>query len=59
MLDEATSALDDASDRSIRAALEPVMRSATTLVITHRAVALGSVDRVLELRDGRVVEQGD
>ncbi len=59
VLDEATSALDDASDRSIRAALEPVMRSATTLVITHRAVALGSVDRVLELRDGRVVEQGD
>lgn len=56
VLDEATSALDDESDRSIRAALKPVMDAATTLIITHRAVALDSVDRVLELEDGRIRE---
>lgn len=57
VLDEATSALDDQSDRSIRAALEPLMREATTLVITHRTSALDQFDRVLELVDGQIRER--
>ena len=36
ILDEATSALDTVSERLVQAALEPLMRDRTTIVIAHR-----------------------
>lgn len=58
VLDEATSALDSESERLVQEALEGLMRSRTTLVIAHRLRTVRQCDRIVVLRDGKVVESG-
>ena len=58
VLDEATSALDSESERLIQDALENLMRGRTSLVIAHRLSTVAALDRIVVLRDGRIVEDG-
>ncbi|MBM94996.1 MAG: lipid A export permease/ATP-binding protein MsbA [Oceanospirillaceae bacterium] len=58
ILDEATSALDTESERHIQAAMEEVMKGRTTFVIAHRLSTIESVDRILVMDAGRIVEDG-
>ncbi|MCP3867277.1 MAG: lipid A export permease/ATP-binding protein MsbA [Gammaproteobacteria bacterium] len=58
LLDEATSALDTESERHVQAALERLTENRTTLVIAHRLSTVKHADRILVLKDGRIVEQG-
>ena len=58
ILDEATSALDTESERHIQAAMREVMKDRTTLVIAHRLSTIESVDKIVVLEAGRVVEVG-
>ena len=58
LLDEATSALDSASESAIREALEELMRRRTVIAIAHRLTTLQSVDRIVELKNGRIVRNG-
>jgi ABC-type multidrug transport system fused ATPase/permease subunit len=58
VLDEATSALDNQSELQVQQALQEVMRERTTFVIAHRLSTVRNVDRVLVLRDGRLVQDG-
>jgi len=57
ILDEATSALDEVSERLVQNALDRASAGRTTLVIAHRKSSIASADRVVELRDGRLVEK--
>ncbi|KEZ78446.1 thiol reductant ABC exporter subunit CydC [Salinisphaera hydrothermalis] len=57
ILDEPTEGLDPASEAEVLAALAPLMRRATTLVITHRPSVLRYVDEIAVIEDGRVIEQ--
>lgn len=58
ILDEATSALDTESERFIQAALEKLMHNRTTLVIAHRLSTVENADRILVVKDGRIIEGG-
>ncbi|WP_446034673.1 ABC transporter ATP-binding protein [Streptomyces olivaceus] len=57
--DEPTGQLDAETGHSVMELLRAVVRSeqVTALVATHDATLLGLADRVLELRDGEIVEQ--
>lgn len=58
LLDEATSALDSESEEAIRQALDLLMRRRTVIAIAHRLSTLRSFDRIVLLKDGRVLEEG-
>ncbi len=58
VLDEATSALDTASERSVRAALQPLIHGRTTLVIAHRLSTIIAADVIYVVDRGRIVDHG-
>jgi ATP-binding cassette subfamily B protein len=58
VLDEATSALDSESESQIQAALDEAMTGRTTVVIAHRLSTVASMDRIIVMAAGRIVEQG-
>jgi len=57
LLDEPTSALDTGTEDSILASMERLMRGRTSFLISHRPNALLPCDQLLEVVDGRVVQQ--
>jgi ATP-binding cassette subfamily B protein len=58
LLDEATAALDSESEEAIREALGRLMRGRTVIAIAHRLATLRNFDRVVVLREGRIIEDG-
>jgi ATP-binding cassette subfamily B protein len=58
LLDEATAALDGESEEAIREALGRLMRGRTVIAIAHRLATLRNFDRVVVLRDGKIIEDG-
>lgn len=58
VLDEATSALDSESESLIQDALIELMKNRTSLVIAHRLSTVASLDRIVVLENGKIVEQG-
>lgn len=58
LLDEATSSLDSESEHLIQKALANLMKNKTTFIIAHRLSTIMSVDQILVLREGKIVETG-
>jgi ATP-binding cassette subfamily B protein len=58
LLDEATAALDGESEEAIREALARLMRGRTVIAIAHRLSTLRNFDRVVMLKDGKIIEDG-
>ncbi|MFB9122417.1 ABC transporter ATP-binding protein [Paraburkholderia dipogonis] len=58
ILDEATSSLDSESEVLIQQAMERLMMGRTTLVVAHRLSTVRSLDRLLVLDKGKVIEEG-
>jgi ATP-binding cassette subfamily C protein CydC len=58
ILDEATANLDSLTECALLDALEVLMRGRTTLMITHRLIAMDRMDEILVLDSGRVCERG-
>lgn len=59
VLDEATSALDSESEALIQDALSKLMAGRTSIVIAHRLSTIASLDRIIVLENGKIVEQGN
>lgn len=58
VLDEATSALDSESEALVQDALKTLMRGRTCIVVAHRLSTVASLDRIVVLDHGKVVEDG-
>ena len=58
ILDEATSSLDSHSEKLVQDALERLMVGRTSIVIAHRLSTIRNVDRILVIKDGRIIEEG-
>lgn len=58
VLDEATSALDSESEALVQQALERLMHGRTSIVVAHRLSTVASLDRIVVLSGGRIVEDG-
>ncbi len=58
VLDEATSALDSESEALVQDALRKLMADRTTIVVAHRLSTVASLDRIVVLSHGRIVEDG-
>lgn len=58
LLDEATAALDSESEEAVREALNRLMLGRTVIAIAHRLTTLRNFDRVVVLRNGRIIEDG-
>jgi len=58
ILDEATSALDTESEREVQKALENLMKNRTTFVIAHRLSTIKNADRIIVVKEGKIVETG-
>jgi len=59
ILDDSVSAVDSETEEKIGKAIENVLKKRTTLIITHRLNAIRSADKILVLKEGRIVAQGN
>jgi subfamily B ATP-binding cassette protein MsbA len=58
VLDEATAALDAQSEAEVQKAIDHLAEHRTVICVAHRLSTLRSMDRILVLSQGRVVEEG-
>ncbi|MGY8655432.1 MAG: ABC transporter ATP-binding protein [Verrucomicrobiia bacterium] len=58
LLDEPTSALDAESEAQVMESLARLRKGRTTVIVAHRMETVKSVDKVLVLGEGRLVESG-
>jgi ATP-binding cassette subfamily B protein len=58
LFDDSFSALDLATDARLRAALRPVTRQATVIVVAQRVSTIVDADQIIVLDDGRVLGAG-
>lgn len=59
ILDEATASVDPFTEWQIQQALNLILEEATSILIAHRLSTVKASDRILVLREGQIIEQGD
>lgn len=59
ILDEATSNVDTVTEANIQAAMDRVLQGRTSFVIAHRLKTILNADKIVVLRDGNIIEQGN
>ena len=59
ILDEATSSIDTRTEVLIQEAFDKLMQGRTSFIVAHRLSTIRGADRILVMKDGRILEQGD
>jgi ATP-binding cassette, subfamily B, multidrug efflux pump len=58
ILDEATANVDSVTEQKVQAAIERLLEGRSVLVIAHRLSTVRRADKILVMKEGRIVEQG-
>ena len=58
ILDEATASIDPFTEMQIQEAIELILSRSTSILIAHRLSTVRSADRIIALKDGRIIEEG-
>lgn len=59
ILDEATASIDPLTEAQIQEGLDVVLQERTAIVIAHRLSTIRAADRIIVLRKGEIIEEGD
>lgn len=59
VFDEATSSLDSHSEKAILEAMREVAEGHSTIVIAHRLSTIIDADKILVMKNGKIIEQGN
>ena len=59
VLDEATSNIDTETEALIQEGLTDILKNRTSITIAHRLSTIRESDRILVMKDGKVIEDGD
>jgi len=59
ILDEATASVDPFTEEQIQEALDLILKHSTAIIIAHRLSTVRSADRIIVLRKGQIIEEGD
>ena len=58
ILDEATSSIDTRTEIRIQEAFAEMMKGRTSFIVAHRLNTIKNADRILVMKDGKLIEQG-
>ncbi len=58
ILDEATSSVDTETEKIIQDTIEHVMKGSTSFVVAHRLSTIVNADKILVIRNGKIIEMG-
>lgn len=58
LLDEATASLDVENESEIQKALSELINNKTVIVIAHRMRTISNADKIIVLKDGKIIEEG-
>ena len=58
LMDEATASLDVDNESIIQESISKLIKNKTVLIIAHRMRSVDCADKIVVLKDGRIVEQG-
>ena len=59
VMDEATAFMDPSTEATLQRDLDRLLKQRTAIVIAHRLATVEAADRILVLKKGRVVEEGN
>ena len=59
LLDEATASIDPITEAQVQAALATVLSGRTSIIIAHRLSTVRAADRIIVLREGEIIEEGN
>ncbi|ACL70675.1 ABC transporter ATP-binding protein [Halothermothrix orenii] len=59
VLDEATSSIDTEMEQIIQKAVDKLLEGRTSFIIAHRLSTVRSADRILVIKDGKIIEEGN
>jgi ATP-binding cassette subfamily B protein len=59
ILDEATASIDPFTESQIQEALDLILAKSTSILIAHRLSTVKAANRIIVLKEGEIIEQGD
>jgi ATP-binding cassette subfamily B protein len=59
ILDEATASVDPFTEMQIQETIDLILAHSTSILIAHRLSTVRAVDRIIVLKEGRIIEEGN